>query len=750
MSDDTQGYDIAAVRQLLLAAFADGAELRSLCQDSDALRPVVRQFGSGLELDRTVDEVIDYCRTRLKWRELLAAVRANNPDQYAAFEPRLRAPAAALPASAAPVLTTPFNLPADLDDFMDRETEQAELRRLLDKGSVALISGMGGTGKLALAVHVARQMAAEGHFQDAQLLVCLKGTHPQPLEPAVALGTLLAAVAGPSPQRPAEAEALAGLWQVAMQNKNAVLILASAASAEQVRLLLPGSPSCAVIVTARNRFSLPRAERIDLDSLPEQEARDLLKALVPRLDDAGADEIARLCGRLPMALRVAGNYLAINDDCSVAEYTRRLADVTQLRDPDDPNLDVAATIALSVNQLNPETRRAWALLGLFQAPFDAPAAAALWNMAGELATLDRLRALRNRCLLSYDDETGRWDLQNLLRSAAQREMADAKTVAAAGKRLAHHYLAVAQAAAEKQQFLALDADWPHLRAALEYAAGKDAGLLSDLVSSLKGYWNARGMSRDAVAWCRRAAEACAAAGRRRDEGAHLDSLGSACANLGETQRAIDYHRQALEIARETGDQLGEANSRGGLGFAYQNLGDVEAAIEHYKEALKIARQIRQAPQSEAERSAARREEGNALANLGVAHADLGQARANLEHLQQAIKYHQDALNILHEIGDRQGEGLELTNLGFAHACLGETQTAIDHYNRALDIARNVGDRWGEGNALAYLGNAHNALGDPTRARELWAEALRIYEEIEDPRAALVRGWLAEHNTDSHG
>jgi hypothetical protein len=84
-SNGAQEYNIAAIRQLLLNAFTP-QELRRFCQDRPTFRPVVDRFGEGHGLDDMADEVIDYCETRILWAELLAAVKEENPRQYAHFE----------------------------------------------------------------------------------------------------------------------------------------------------------------------------------------------------------------------------------------------------------------------------------------------------------------------------------------------------------------------------------------------------------------------------------------------------------------------------------------------------------------------------------------------------------------------------------------------------------------------------------------------------------------------------------------
>jgi tetratricopeptide (TPR) repeat protein len=154
---------------------------------------------------------------------------------------------------------------------------------------------------------------------------------------------------------------------------------------------------------------------------------------------------------------------------------------------------------------------------------------------------------------------------------------------------------------------------------------------------------------------------------------------------------------------------------GNLGNAYYQLGQVEKAIEYHEQALVILREIGD-----------RRGEGSALGNLGLAYSDLGQ-------VEKAIEYHNQALVIVREIGDRRGEGAVLGNLGNAYSALGQVEKAIEYHNQALEIAREIGDRRGEGADLGSLGNAYSALGQVEKAIEYHEQALVISREIRDRR-----------------
>jgi tetratricopeptide (TPR) repeat protein len=699
-------------------------------------------------------------------------------------------------------------------------------------GAIVSIAGMGGVGKTSLALHVAHALAGEGAFPDAQLYINLKGTDADPLDPAAALYALLTALVGPDsardilgsardilgsardilgsardagspgreaggtvpdgpgPARSEDLEALTHLWRAALHGKAALLVLDNAANAAQVRPLLPAGSACAVLITSRQRFSLPGADLLDLGRLRPDEACRMLQTLAPHLSEEEAQVIAERCAGLPLALRIAGNYLALNDDFTASAYAAQLADerarLRHLRDPDDPDLDVAATLSLSVAQLDADTRWAWSLLSLFAAPFDHRAAAALWgdgpattdpegqaqphlpvnDSAGswqplaEATALERLRTLRNRSLVTFDTEARRYNLHDLLRLAARREL-DADQSGPARARLARHFLSIAHAAEQSQRFPEMDPDWPHLQAALEYAAEDDVGLLSELALTLDEYWSARGLARERATWARRAANACSAAGRHVEEGVHLGHLGQAYADLGNPRRAIEYYGKALVTSRSAGDRRGEGRHRLHLGQAYADLGDARRAIHEYEQALATATEMEDA-----------RAEGRILGGLGNAHADLGEvqeaigyqqraleaaqalgdrrseamhldslgrAQAALGDMQQAIACHREALTILRAVGDRRGEGNALDNLGRAYASQGQIARAIDYYEQALEIARRISDQRAEGAELGNLGNAYADLGDTPRAIRYYEQALAIARDTGDRRHEGI--WL---------
>ena len=149
---------------------------------------------------------------------------------------------------------------------------------------------------------------------------------------------------------------------------------------------------------------------------------------------------------------------------------------------------------------------------------------------------------------------------------------------------------------------------------------------------------------------------------------------------------------------------------GTLGSIYAALGQTQQAIEYHQQALAIARE-----------TGNRDGEGRQLGNLGLRYADLGQT-------QQAIEYYQQALAIARETGDRDNEGKQLGNLGSSYATLGQTQQAIEYFQQALAIARETGDRGDEGWWLGSLGSSYDTLGQTQQAIEYYQQALAIARE----------------------
>jgi hypothetical protein len=120
------------------------------------------------------------------------------------------------------------------------------------------------------------------------------------------------------------------LLRQVLAGRRVLMVLDNARTEAQVRPLLPGAGGSLVLVTSRSVLpGLEADERVSLDVLTEDEAVAMLAGVVGA-GRAGAEpqavvEVARLCGRLPLALRIAGQLLATYPAWPVARLVDMLA-----------------------------------------------------------------------------------------------------------------------------------------------------------------------------------------------------------------------------------------------------------------------------------------------------------------------------------------------------------------------------------------------------------------------------------------
>ena len=397
----------------------------------------------------------------------------------------------------------------------------------------------------------------------------------------------------------------------------AVLILAdNAKDSDQVRPLIPSPPS-ALLITSRQTIQLAGIERVDLDDLPSEKAHTLLRSILgskPAADDEVA-RLARLCGNLPIALRVAGNYLASAPALSVPQYLERLG--TKPADMIHGGRQVRAVLADSVEALereNPSLVKKWRSLAVFPAPFDRQAAEAVAEFEG-----DELDTLVGRSLVIYDGEQERFRLHDLMRERAEDGCGEDEA-RQARRRHATHYLAIAERADDAylegggrvlEGLRLFDEERVQIEAGQAWAAAhaaednEAAVLAQDYPLRAPEVLDLRLHPRERIRWLEASAEAARKLDNQDREGMALGNLGLVHADLGETRRAIEYYEQGLAIYRETGDRRGEGGALGNLGITHTALGELRRAIEYYEQHLEIARE-----------TGDRRGEGAALGNLG--------------------------------------------------------------------------------------------------------------------------------------
>jgi tetratricopeptide (TPR) repeat protein/transcriptional regulator with XRE-family HTH domain len=678
-----------------------------------------------------------------------------------------------------------------LPDFVGQQAALTTLlegmRRATQGGAVAAISGvrgMGGIGKTELAYLVANRLTDA--FPDAQIVVRLRGTSATPLPPAQAVQQVIHTLT-PNTKLPDDLSSLQAYYHSVLHGRRILIMADDACDASQVRPLLPPA-GCGLLVTSRQRFSLPGMMAVDLDPLCAEEAVTLLRGLCEGLDEADARMLARVCGYLPLALRISGSVLHNNPALYAASYLARLADERQrlalLHDPDDTQLDVAATLALSYAQLDTASQQVFRQIGVLAADFTTSLAMAC-VAAGTGADVEAaLHRLLRRNLITYDAGRARWRLHDLVRDLARRMSEATEERKAVMWRYARAAVQIAQET--QAQYLSggagvlaalerFDIDRPHIDAARLWAsahAGTRAGDML-LVADARATDNIGALRYDrrgerlpqlerALAAAQRLADRQGEAFVRNQiggvylelgdplraiasfeqqlasawaiddwsgEGCALVNTGSAYADHPSDRRASACHRQAPTIACEVGgrrcevgDRRIEAITLSNLGMAYADLGEAQRAIARYEQALTIAREMGN-----------QHVEAITLDNLGAIYLDL-------EHPLRAFALIEHALWIHRTLGGRLDEGTTLPNLGRAYLALGNAQRAIEHGRQALAILRQIGAQRQEAYALHALGAGYAALGDHEDAQTAFEAALALFRAVGDRRGEAACGW----------
>ena len=668
------------------------------------------------------------------------------------------------PGAAPPV---PRQLPAEAAGFTGRAAELTALARLLDDaagtpGAVAIstIGGTAGIGKTALALHWAH--LAAGRFGDGQLHVNLRGFGPSgvPVAPEEVIRGFLDALGVPAERVPARPDAQAGLYRSLLADRKMLIVLDNARDEQQVRPLLPPSPGSLVLVTSRSQLSglsaADGARLLTLDVLDRQEAIQLLTSRIGNSqaedEPEAVDEIARLCGHLPLALAVAAARAAARPGFPLSALAAELRDMAGLLDAlesGDPATSVRAVFSWSYSQLGTDAARFFRLLGLHSGPdVSLPAAA---SMTGTTRAGAR-RLLRElaRAHLITEHAPGRYVFHDLLRAYAADQSRQADSEAdrrEAVGRVLDHYLHTASTAAglldparetialvpprpgtapeplpDHRQALAwFDAELRVLLSATALADsdGFDAYAWQIPITMMR-FLDTRGYYSESTAVQRTALAAATRLGDTAAQAFCSRLLGGAFVLLGDYGQALSHFDSSRELYRRLGNHLGEAKVCQNLGVLADRQSRHADALAHGEEALHLYRAVGD-----------RHAEADMLNNLGWFHTLLGDYEKARDHCRQAI-------SLARDFGNRMVEGQSWDTLGFAEHHLGNLAEASACYQRALGVFREFGDRWSEAETRVHIGDTCQAAGDSSRARDAWRRALEIYEDLQVPQAAAVR------------
>lgn len=675
------------------------------------------------------------------------------------------------PAAAHPRPPTEHAVPAqlrrDIPDFTGRTAESSELVGLLGDRTppICAIDGIAGVGKTALVMHLAHRLA--DRFPDGQLYADLRGftSDQPPLSPGDVLGQFLRAL-GVVPLRiPTEVDEQAALYRSTLTGRRVLVVLDNAVSPDQVRPLLPGTAGSLTLVTSRRSLGglcvRDGAHRIVLGTLSPGEAAGLITRIVGerrvRAHPDAVAELAALCGHLPLALRIATQQLAIDPTLTLADLVAELAEERSRLDvlvtEGDDSSTVRAAFSWSYQALDPDTARAFRLLGLHAtAEFGLPVAAALLGI--DPGPTRKLLARLTSGHLLTENGRGRYQYHDLMRAYAA-ELADIEDTEAerdaARRRALTWYLRTADAAGtalvpyRQRPDLGVAAteyepvSFESSELALEWYEVERINLVAaqrqaiDLGETAVGWqlpvtmWDfcyLRSRWTDWIETHELGLVAARADGDRVGEAGVLTSLGHAYLEVNRLADARTTAEQALRVWRDIGHRWGEGMALHIIASVHKSAGHATEAIEGYLRALAVHTEIDN-----------RWGIGWSMAALGTTYRSVGEFDKALHSLLRATA-------IWREIGDPYGEGFALNDLGDTYLELDRFAEAVDHYQQAANLNREVGNQWSEAMALTGLGNAMLAMGKPDAATESWQAALTIFERLGDPRTEPVRDRLA--------
>lgn len=691
-------------------------------------------------------------RTVPPWPAVVALCRLvkRDPRPLRPLWERTSNPLPAPPKSSRQIRPLPRNdLPRDVPDFTGREERLAAVFAAVESHRAVSVDGMAGVGKTCLAVHAAHRLAAD--FPDAQLYVDLHGFTEgrPPLDPDSALRMLLAALDVPSEKVPREGvEQLAACWRSELARRRVVVVLDNAADAEQVRPLLPGAGPSVALVTSRNRLlGLDEVPPVSLDVLSPRESAELLARASgdpggpdSRLgrDPESAAEVLRLCGRLPLALRLAAARLRHRPGWTVGILVERMSEGAS-EGASEFDAEFGAAFAMSVRQLDRARARLFRLLGLLPGEsFDAYVVAALADLP-----LREARAMLEDLLdahLVQEPTAGRYRLHDLVHQHARRAAAE-QDAAAERERALHrvldYYVHATAAADAAMPFLApgrpasagrppvelprfadknaafgwLVTEYGNLLAAFETAAAVGADVhVCELPRFLRAYFARRCGTSHLNYLFERSLAAAERLGDPLQLAEALSDLGFARYNAGRMAEAeAAYEAAGVQVAR-TGDTRAEAELALRRGYLSWDAGHVEEPLGLFRLAGELY--------------------GKAGSPTGAAHAAASEAWAMLQlgHREEAARRGREVLGVPHTDPTWPPALTARITLGVAVA-REEPDEAAEHLRRALAGARDDGHLHNQAWCLNCLGVALRQMGRYEEALAGHREAFALLDEV---------------------
>ncbi|MEY9859206.1 DNA-binding SARP family transcriptional activator [Catenulispora sp. GAS73] len=783
--------------QLMLALYQTGRQAEALGVYADTRRLLRKELGvdPGAELGELHQRIL---------RADPSLVRHTADSAEIALRPTEAPSGAALEKPP----TIPAQLPADTADFTGRENLTRVLAARISTTvgqsvAVCALSGLGGVGKTALAIHLAHLVRED--FPDGQLYVDLRGGDPVPADPAPVLAAFLRGLGISEGETAQGLEERAAAYRSALAGRRVLIVLDNARDAAQVRPLLPGAPGCAVVVTSRPKLTgLAGATFADLDVLDPGEAMNMFTRIVGEerlgVEHEAAIDVVSLCGYLPLAVRIAAARLASRPRWRIGSLAARLSDERRrLAELSVGDLAVRAAFELGYHQLSPAQADVFRRLSsLDSADVSAAAAAALLGQ-DEADTEEVLESLVDAAMLE-SSSPGRYRYHDLLRLYAREQYeAEGGEPDAGFVSLLDFYLASMR---RLRRIPVEELGLSPTRSSGREFDSVEAGVrwIADEGSSVDAVFNRRVLTRGACeagvaplalavelldhlvslpgieryadelsAAARNAAAAAVESGDVRSEARVRHSLARVLYATYQIEAAAEEAELSHRAAEAVGGDETQADAVNLLAMTYADLGRDAEAIELYERAVSVSREFGDV----ASEAAARQNMARSLLVLGRTEKALESTMAGLAlcralgddvstgyalfqtgsiYLQtlayrESLTYFAEAAQYFSDVHPSM-EGAAHASSARALLGLGEPSGALEHAERAVSVLRGTADTWQHATALAVLADVLDVAGQPERARGCREEALAMFVVIGAPEAGRIRGMLADPEATS--
>ncbi|MFF7774790.1 tetratricopeptide repeat protein [Streptomyces tanashiensis] len=646
-------------------------------------------------------------------------------------------------------------LPKLPQEFTGREDETAKILSLLEPedgacAAVGSVAGLPGVGKTTLAHAVGHAALDKGWFTGVQL-VNLRGYDPNPVPPQDALEALLRALGVAADHIPPTLDERAGLYRsqldaLAREGERFLILADNASSSEQIRPLLPARHH-AVLVTSRHTLPGLGARLVNLHPLQPDAAVDLLRQRLEvadpddrRVEDepAAAEELAALCGYLPLALQIAAALLADDPYQPLSERVRMLTDAgSRLGGLDDGERNLRAVFDECLTRLTHQQVELYRLLGLHPGPdISTPAVAALTDKPADQITQLLRQLVQARLLIQNSQARDRWSMHDLLRVHAQEQAritmdggrASRRRLEQARTRLADHYIRHAEAAdthlrsaggpvselfTSREHALAwFDAERENLLATTHTDLNTHRET-ARLGFALSRYLDWRRRLQDLLTVHVLALTACQVGGDTTNQAGAWSNLGSSLGSLRRYDEALEAHETALRLHQQTGDTRDQAIAWNNLGSTLGSLRRFDESLEAHETALRLHQQIDNA------------------SGQADSWDHLGNTLRDLRRYDESLEAHETALRLHQQTGDTRDQAIVWNNLASTLGSLRRYDESLEAHETSLRLHQQTGDTHGQAIVWNNLGNTLASLKRYGESLEAHETSLRLNQEASD-------------------